>query len=118
VTIEEIGKNLDEFGRLFETLDDSQNIADGDSEAFHGRFGGVDGTIEFTEGMFDFFEEEDDLDANNGSDGGQDGNSDQADDLGQGHGFSIASYWLTMVMGMTLVVVREKRLVTETLISF
>ncbi len=87
--VDEAGKNFDDFGAVLEAFDHSEHITDGGGKMFHGRFGGIEGSIEFTQCVGHFFDEKNDLDANDGGNNGKNRNGEEADDLGQGHGFSI-----------------------------
>lgn len=111
------GKNLDDLGTVFEAFDDSEDIANGFGEVFHRRFGGIESAIELGKGMFNFLEKKNNLYADDGGNRGKNGNGNKADNLRQGHELSIY-HWETMVTEMVFAVVREKRLVAETLMSF
>jgi len=91
VSANERAKDFDDLGAMLEAFDDGKHVAERFGETSHGGFGGIEGGVKFPQSMGNLLEEKNDLDADDGSDDGEDGDREKTDYLGQGHRFSIAS---------------------------
>ncbi len=87
--VDEAGKDLDDFGAMFEAFNNAEDVTDRNGKVFHGRFSGIEGGVKFPQSVGNFLEEKNNLDTDDGGDGGENGNGDETDDLGQGHKASI-----------------------------